>query len=235
MAKAFHTWTVLPHGPIEKLTENLWTVGGTMPDGRTRRVMTLARKSSGDVVIHNAIALDENEMKAVEAFGNLESMIVPNSFHRQDASIFKQRYGSLRVISPRGAMKKVAAVVPVDAHYDDIARDEHVSIEHLRGLKDGEGVMRVKSSTGTSLVFNDAVMNMPRMPFPAGFFLHPTGKPAFPRVMGWFLLRDREAFAAHLEELAAIPDLERVIVSHGRAITERPGDVLRSIASQVRG
>src|SRR5687767_5016314 len=43
MAKCFESWTVLPHGPLEKLSENLWRVEGTMPDGTTKRVMTIAR------------------------------------------------------------------------------------------------------------------------------------------------------------------------------------------------
>jgi hypothetical protein len=42
MAKTFTTWTVLPHQPIEKLTENLWRVSGTMNNGTLQRQMVLA-------------------------------------------------------------------------------------------------------------------------------------------------------------------------------------------------
>jgi hypothetical protein len=234
MAKAFDTWTVLAHKPIQKHADNLWTVVGSMPDGRTQRVMTLARRSNGAVVIHNAIALDEPSMKEVEAFGNLHTMVVPNAFHRQDARIFKQRYDSLRVICPKGATKGVRAVVAVDGSYDDAEQDSDVKLEHLAGMKDGEGVLVVKTKTGTTLVFNDAVMNMPKLGFPMGFMLGPTGQVAVPRVMRWFLLKDRHALAAHFERLAEIPDLERIVVSHGAAITDGASHALRALAAQMR-
>jgi hypothetical protein len=62
MAKCFTTWTVLPHDPIEKHSENLWSVSGNMPGGNQRR-MTIARCADGKLVIHNPIALDDAEMK----------------------------------------------------------------------------------------------------------------------------------------------------------------------------
>ena len=44
MAKAFDTWKVLPHHPIEKLEPNLWRVEGTVPKMPLRRVMTLVEQ-----------------------------------------------------------------------------------------------------------------------------------------------------------------------------------------------
>lgn len=38
MAKAFTTWTVLPHDPIRELSENLWTCEGAIPRMALRRV-----------------------------------------------------------------------------------------------------------------------------------------------------------------------------------------------------
>src|SRR5262245_49018604 len=122
MAKAFQTWTVLPHQPLEKLADNLWRVEGTMPDGRTRRVMSVAKMRDGRLVIHNAIALEEPLMAELEAFGTPAVLVVPNAYHRQDAKIFKDRYPALRVHCPRGATKGVGKVVPVDGDYEDAPR-----------------------------------------------------------------------------------------------------------------
>src|SRR5258706_8421016 len=102
MAKCFTSWTVLDHAPIEKLTENAWSVSGVMPGGNQRR-MTIARRSDGKLVIHNAIALGDAEMKELEAFGRPSYLVVPNGFHRQDAIIYKQRYPELVVLCPRNA------------------------------------------------------------------------------------------------------------------------------------
>lgn len=234
MAKAFRTWTVLPHKPIEKIAENLWRVEGRMPRGDTRRQAVLARMKDGRVVVHNAIALDDAEMKELEAWGKPAAIVVPNRFHRQDAFIFKERYRDARVVAPKGAHASVAAVVRVDDDYADAPSDETVRMYHLRGLADREGVIEVHSADGVTLVFNDAVMNMPKLGGIPGMMLAPTGRPAVPRAMRWLMIRDARAFADHLDELAAIPKLTRVVVAHGRPITQDPASVLRSLAAELR-
>lgn len=55
--KVFTEWTVLPHRPIEKLTDNLWRVSGIV--GSIQRQMAVGRLRDGRLMIVNAIALDE--------------------------------------------------------------------------------------------------------------------------------------------------------------------------------
>src|SRR5687768_7029172 len=121
--KAFEIWTELPHGPIEKLGDNIWSVSGTMPNPKVQRRMTVARLGNGGLVVHNAIALDDASMKELEAFGEPAFLLVPNGFHRQDAFIYKQRYPKIRVLCPRAAMGKVKQVVMPDGSYDDMPKD----------------------------------------------------------------------------------------------------------------
>jgi hypothetical protein len=231
MPKAYESWTVLPHKPIEKLEPNLWRVEGKLPGGRGTRVMTIVKLASGGLLVHNAIALEEDAMKELEAFGKPEVLIVPNGFHRLDAKVFKQRYPQLRVLCPAGAKKKVAQVVAVDGTFDDGPREDGVRLFHLDGCKQQEGVVEVKSPGGTSYVLNDAVMNMPKFGGVMGFILAPTGRPAVPRVFRLFVVKDKRAFTACVEKLAATPDLKRVIVSHGKML-ER-GDDLRTALSAL--
>src|SRR5262245_12379954 len=160
MPKAFQTWTQLPHDPIEKHGDNLWSVTGTMPNPKISRRMVVGRLGNGGLVIHNAIALDDASMKELEAFGEPAYLLVPNGFHRQDAFIFKQRYPKLRVLCPRAATKGVSAVVPVDGSYDELPPDPRVKLAHLRGMKEREGVLFVQSDTGSSATFCDVVMNI---------------------------------------------------------------------------
>src|SRR5258706_9731519 len=105
MPKTNETWTVLKHRPIEKLEPNLWRVEGDLPWSGTR-VMTIVKLASGGLVIHNGIALEEDAMKEIEAFGTPEVLIVPNGFHRLDAKVYKDRYPKLKVLCPAGATKK---------------------------------------------------------------------------------------------------------------------------------
>ncbi len=234
MAKAFDTWTVLPHDPIEKLAPNVWRVEGRL--GKSiRRVMTVARRADGTVIVHNAIALGEDEMREIEALGAVGTMVVPNAYHRQDARIFKQRYPSVRVLCPRAATAKVAQVVAPDGSLADDGKDADVQLTHLEGTREAEGVMQVRSPDGTTLVFNDVICNLPKTGFPMGYLMGPTGRPSTPRVIRWMVVKDRRALADHFERLAAIPDLRRVIVSHGNVIETQPAETLRAVATELRG
>jgi FAD/FMN-containing dehydrogenase len=97
MAKAHTSWQVLPHGPIERLTENLWRVEGTLENMALKRVMTIARGTDGKLVVHSAIALNNDSMRAIDAFGDVAAIIVPNGYHRLDALVFAQRYPHAKV------------------------------------------------------------------------------------------------------------------------------------------
>jgi hypothetical protein len=232
MAKCFESWTVLPHGPLEKFSENLWRVEGTMPDGTTKRVMTVARMKDGRLLIHNAIALEPGLQAELEAFGTPACIVVPNGFHRQDAKIYKDRYPSAKVYSPAKARKKVEKVVPVTGDYSAAPKDDSVRLCHLDGCNGSEGVLEVKSSDGVTVVFNDTLCNMPKMTGVPGFFLAPTGRPSVPRFSRWLLIKDKVAFARHVESWAQ-PDLARIIVSHGKMVTDRPADTLRAVTAAL--
>jgi hypothetical protein len=232
MARVFETWTVLPHGPLEKLSENLWRVEGTMPDPNIRRVMTIARMKDGRLVIHNAIALEEPLMAEIEAFGTPAVIFVPNGFHRQDSKIYKARYPSAAVYTPKSAMKKVARVVSVTGDYGQAPKDDSVKVVHLDGCKGNEGVLEVISPDGKTLAFNDAICNVPKRTGLFGFLLAPTGKPSVPRISRWMVVKDKPAFAKYLQG-AATPDLRRVIVSHGQMIIDKPADTLRAVAAAL--
>lgn len=101
-----------------------------------------------------------------------------------------------------------------------------------------EDVVVVRSPVGVTLVFNDALFNMPHGGGFSGFvFRHltrSTGGPRMSRVFRWLVVKDRPAFAVHLERLADILDLVRIIVSHHRMITETPSDTLRGVAETLR-
>lgn len=235
MAKGFTEWTVLPHKPLEKLADNLWSVEGTMPGGGIRRVMVLARLTDGRVVVHNAIALEEALMKELDAWGTPSFIVVPNGYHRQDARIWKDRYPAAKVLCPEGAKKNVAKVVAPDGSYDDLPADANVTLAHLDGCKKAEGALVARSGARATLVLNDVLMNMPKVGGPMGFMLAPTGKFSVPRVFRWFVAKDKRALAAHLDALAATPGLTRIIVSHGDAVTEKPADAIRTATRLLLG
>jgi hypothetical protein len=218
MASTSNEWKVLPHGPIERLADNLWCVTGALRGMSLERVMAVARRSDGKLVIHSAIAMAEDKMRELEALGEPAFLIVPSRAHRLDAPAYKRRYPSLRVFAPKGARKAVAEKLPVDGTYEDFPADDAVSLAMLQGFKQQEGVMIVRSSDGTTLVFNDAIFNMDRKRDPLGFLfttiLGSAPGPRVSRLVRLFYVDDRRAFRRDLESFAETKDLARVMVAH---------------------
>ena len=210
------TWAVREHGAIQKLAENLWWVDGSLPNMSLRRCMTVARLSDGRLAIHSAIALQEVDMQQLEAWGTPAFLIVPSGYHRLDAPRYKARYPQLRVFAPAAARAKVEEVVKVDGRYADFPSDDVVTLRDLDGTR--EGLMTVKSSDGTTLVFNDCLFNMDKKKdFLGNLITTLMGSAPGPRVSRLAkaaLVKDQPTYRRELERLATIPDLVRVIVAH---------------------
>lgn len=230
-------WRVHPHDPMQQLAPNLWRVEGSLPGMTIRRVMTIARRRDGLLVVHNGIALDDAEMKRVEALGELAWLVVPNGYHRLDAPAFKKRYPDIRVTCPAGARKRVEKVVPVDVDYDGHPPDPDVTVRHVAGTKQAEGAMIVQHEGAATVVLNDLVFNMPHgSGFTGWVFKHVTqssGGPRMSRIAKLFLVSDRRAAADDLRALAATPGLQRVIVSHHEVIDRDAAAVLRGVADAL--
>lgn len=237
MANAEGSWNVLPHRPIEKLSDRVWRVEGDLPNMPLKRVMTIARMTTGELVIHNAIALEESAMSEIEAWGPVAFILVPNAFHRMDAPAFATRYPKAKVLCPPAARPKVAKVVRVDGTYADFPSDPAVALELLEGVGDQEGVMSVRDASGGTLVFNDVLFNAPHVPGAKGFVLRhitaSTGGPRVSRIARLFLVKNASAYADHLRKLADTERLVRVIVSHHETIDRSPAHVLRDVAATL--
>jgi len=238
MPRAFEKWTVLRHGPIEKLADNLWRIEGALPGMALKRVFTIARMRDGRLLLHGAMALDEDTMRELEAWGRPGFMMVPNGFHRLDARVYKARYPDLKVIAPAGSRKRIEQVVPVDLLVEEFAGDDAVRLEYPDGLGRIEALLRVRHPAGgETLVFTDAVFNLKeKLPGAVGLLLGLIGTRPGPRVTGiakTFLVKDRSAYRAYLERLAAAPEISRVIVAHGAVVSDRCSDFLRAAAATL--
>src|SRR5689334_4092764 len=208
-------WTVLPHDPIQKLEENLWTVAGRLPRGPMNRRMSVVRLADGGLLFHNAIPLEERAMAEVEAFGRPAILVVPNGFHRLDLHAFRARYPALRVLCPAPARARVAAVTPVDGGWEALPRDPGVEAVPLDGSRWGEAALVVRSAGArASVLFGDTVMNIPHRPGVGGLVLRLVGSSGgakVTRIARLLTVRDAGALAAALERLAATPGLARLV------------------------
>jgi hypothetical protein len=237
MTKPFTEWTVLPHGKLSRIDDNVLSVVGSldMPIGDFPRRMTIVRLASGKLIIFSAIALDEEEMEAVETFGTPSYLIVPSDIHRMDAKIWKTRYPELVVIAPAGSRDKVEKIVHVDqttARFDD----PDVDLVIVPGTNDSELALVVRSATGTTLVVNDVIWNVDDRPGLGGKLFKLLGltkhEPQIPTVVRLRTIRDKAALRAQLEAWAKL-ELKRIIVSHGGIVTKDPAGTLHDLAAKL--
>ncbi len=239
MAKPFTEWTVLPHGRLTRLDEDLLSVEGTLrmpPMGNVTRRMTVVRLADGRLVVYSAIALDEAEMTAIEKFGRPAYLIVPSAIHRMDAKTWKDRYPTMTVVTPAAARAKVEEVVAVDATEVDFG-DPHVRFVPVPGTGAREAALVVETATGTTLVLNDLIFDLANRPGLSGWLFKTIGmtgdEPHVPPVIKRRLVKDGDALRAQLERWSHLPNLKRVIIAHGPIITDRPAEVLGRIASEA--
>jgi hypothetical protein len=173
---AFKEWTVLPHGKLSQIDDNILTVVGKihMPLMDLPRRMTVVRLADSRLVVFSAIALDEDEMAALEAHGHPAYLIVPATSigsTRRSGKTATRRCWSSR---PKAREPKVEEIVPVDTvapRFDD-ANVEFVTVPGTRGH---EAALVVRTPNGTTLVLNDIVGNIRDESGFTGWLLHVVG------------------------------------------------------------
>jgi hypothetical protein len=238
MTKPFQQWTVLPHGKLSQIDDNILTVVGEihMPLMDLPRRMTVVRLNDSRLVVFSAIALDEDEMAALEAYGRPAYLIVPSDKHRLDAKIWKDRYPEMRVVAPEGARAKVEETVPVDT---DAPRfdDSNVEFVAVPGTRGREAALVVRTPKGTTLVLNDVVGNIRGASGFGGWLLQMAGfagdKAQVPKVVRMAMIEDTNALRAQLLQWAQIETLNCILVAHGSPIEDDPRQVLRDLAGSL--
>lgn len=228
-------WTVQPYQPIQTVEENLRTVDGEIriPGGIFLRKMTLVRFPDGQIAIHSAIPLDEADMHEIERWGEPAFCIIPNQRHRLDVPAFKQRYPKLKILCPMAVRRQAERVVKVDGGYELLPRELGWRTLALRG---DEAAFIIHSGDRSTLLFGDALFNLAHLPGAFGLVLRLIGSTGGPRVSPLTKLvavANRRVLAAQFRELAALPDLVRLIPGHGRNINEQAASVLRDVAARI--
>jgi len=238
VAKLNHEWKVLPHGPVKAVDDRIVTVEGDipMPLGKFPRRMTVVGLSRNRSAIFSAIPLSEAGMRKVEEVGKPSFLIVPNGHHRLDAGAWKKRYPKLKVLCPPGAEKAVKEAVAVDST-QDVLTDKHVDFVIVEGNGAAEAALLVRRDGGTTLVVNDIVANVrhPRglgAKIMARLFGFGVKRPQVPTVVKRAMVEDARKLAGQMLAWSEIPELRRLIPSHGE-IVSRPATTLRRIAGDL--
>jgi hypothetical protein len=237
--KPFEQWTVLPHGRLTRLEDNLLCVTGVMqmpPMGDVERRMTLVRLADGRLVVWSAIALDEAEMQELERFGTPSYLIVPGDLHRMDAKVWKDRYPGIWVVAPAAARAKIEEVVPVDATTCDFG-DPSLRFFAVPGTGEREAALMIEGESGVTLVLNDLIFDLHNRPGVSGMLFKWIGmtgdEPHIPPVIRMRKVVDKDVLRAQLASWASLSNLKRVIISHGDIIEKDPSHTLGAVAAQL--
>ena len=239
MAKLNSEWIVGPHGPVEKLDDGLLTIAGEirMPLGNFPRRMTAVQLRSEQVAIWSPMSVKEQAIARIQEMGRIRFLIVPGIGHRLDIKAWKRRFPDALVLCAPGAKEKVEEAVAVDAT-EDLMQDTDVELRTLPGVGEKESALIVRRKDGTSLLLNDVLANV-RHPDGLGahimarLFGFGVRRPQMPRVGKRMFVTDMKALANGLRELADLPGLKRIIVSHGDVITGDPAAELRRVVDDL--
>ena len=222
---------LLPHGDLEAHGPDLWSVSGSLPIPLRRR-MVIFRLKDGTLLLHSVIAMDDAGMAKLDALGQPSIMIVPHAGHRMDAPFYKQRYPQLRVVCPAETRKKVEEVVPVDATCEEALPALGIGLHPMMGYKHGEIVFELPTLGGKVLLASDAIANRDH-PAGIGGWLTANvtggvkGRLGVPRIMKWFLVKDKAAARASLAKLADLADVSMIIPAHGVPVIGGCADAIR--------
>jgi hypothetical protein len=237
MSKPDMQWKVLPHGKLSRIEDNIQTVTGTIrvPMDLPRR-MTVVRLTDSRLVVFSAIALDEEGMASLEAFGRPAFLVVPSDKHRLDARMWKTRYPLMQVIAPQGARSKVEKQIAVDTAEPSFD-DANVQFVTVPGTGGRESALIVRSANSYTLILNDLVGNINNASGLGGWILRMAGfagkKAQIPKVVKMALIQDEAAVRAQLLQWAEIETLKRILVAHGAQIDHNPQQTLRELATSL--
>lgn len=238
MAKPPRPWIVTPHQPLQQLEDNLWVitsvVPGFPPGVPFDRRMTIVRLSDGRLLFHNAVPVDDATLQQIRALGTPAILLIPHHLHCIDGAAFREKLG-LRSYSSAISLDKTRAVMPIDGPFEEAPRDPAYSLVTLPSSKFGEVGVVVHSGGHSSLSVCDIVTHVPHAGGLTGFAFRVLGftggELRLPPPVRLRAFPDKARVKADLEALAALPNLVRVIPSHGPIVDHNPAGALRQVAA----
>jgi hypothetical protein len=157
--------------------------------------------------------------------------VIPHSRHGIDAHAFSEKLG-VGIYGPKAGEAKMRARWQLAGTLEAIPPDPAVAFESLEGVNTGEPVGIVRSADRVSLLFSDAYQDNTGYQLP--IFFRILGFGGGPKVTPAFKLaftKDKRALKAHLERLAALPGLARIVPCHGAITKADAPAILKRVAA----
>jgi len=214
--------------PLRTIGAGLHCMDGCWQKSPLKRRMTVIRHSRGELAIHSAIRLrDDDYARILEPLGRVTLIVVPNRLHGDEARWYAERYPAARVLVPRPVRDACAAKLPrvdgtIEHDWPSSWADELRGLQ-VEGTRMGEALLwHLPSRTlvATDLVFHftDELRGFARLLMRWNGVV---GRVGPSRIFRWFFLTDRAALVASLAPVKTW-EFDRIVMSHG-TLVEREG------------
>lgn len=232
---------IFRHEGLEELTDGVWRVRGGLPFPLHRNMIVL-RLSTGALLLHSVVALDDAGMRSLEALGNLAYAIVPHPAHMRDAAYYHERFPGLKFLTPAVSRRTVAKRVPVAGTVEEVLPPLGFVLHEVPATRVPEYIYEWPlPAGGRMLVVNDAFGGgdaSDNSQLMGRLLMRHTGAPGnrfgIARLYRFAMLRNPVPLKTLAGRLATIPDLKLITVSHGEPVRHAAADELLRVASQDR-
>jgi hypothetical protein len=227
-------WTVTPHGPLEKIDDNLWGLSSPVPGIKSHRRMTIVRRGDGRLLFYNAIPMDDATLAELRAWGEPSTLVITHHQHMIDGDAFREKLG-LAVYCPKATLDKVKERTVVTGSMEELPADPAIAWDAAAGTKMNEPVMMVSSGGGArvSIVTSDVFQNNSPASLPLLFRVLGFAGARTPPVFKLLFMQDKQALRSAMERWASTSNLARIVPTHGDVIERDAAAVLRSAAAAL--
>lgn len=214
------------HGPIINTM-----IVYKIPSANKRSVSPLGPAGKGELVVWNAICMDEAAMKKIDALGNVKYVVTPNMVHRRDARQWLDRYPMAKFVVPEGPFGPSQAAPVIKGKDRGMSLKKFVTKTGVKAIQADDVAIVAPvlylfpTGTGSHIAsVGDLIQNHRTIGTGFGEFLFGSqdGKTPF---MGFPFYAtsvfDYEAYARFLYRLAALMEsgqVDYVIPAHGNDI-----------------
>lgn len=189
---------------------------------------TIAKLPSGGLFLCSAGPFEEARFRAIEALGEVEAIVAPNTFHHLYLNRAKKRFSEARVFLAPGLIEKVPGLPKGEVLGDEAPAAWRGTLDQklIRGTTLNEVVFLHRPTR--TLILTDMAFHIQRGGFFTRLFMNLNG--GFGKFGPTRVLRstfiDEAAVRASVESLLAW-DFDRIIVAHGDIVETGGKEMLR--------
>ncbi len=213
------------YSQINKLNEYIYYIDGEWYDSPLKRRMTILKLENGNLIIHNAIRLKDEDYAKINDLGNVDAIVVPNTIHCSEAKYFVEKYPNAKVYLPNKLFisKKNRFHNSINLNSSWPYDHEIKKVTFKNNLVDESVFIHVKAKT---LVVTDMLFNMKSEAFKNKFelfifkYINDMLDKAVPsRLIKYFAQRDKKTLKQNLSEINQF-NFNSVIMNHGDVILQ---------------